>query len=230
MSVVSKTLLQHWTKLSFKDGLLVKQYKGPLGEDVFQLVMPKSFQSSALKMAHDENGHQGQQRTLEILQRRCYWPSMATDVAHHCLSCTRCQVAKKTRQVYQKHGHLTASQPLEVLSLDFVKMEMASNGVEDALVMTDVFSKYALAAPTKDQTAKSVVDVLLKHWITHMGVPYRIHSDKGQCFEAQIVDELCDHYNIKKSRTTSRNPQGNGICERFNRSLFGLLRTLSPEQ
>ena len=37
-------------------------------------------------------------------------------------------------------------------------------------------------------------------------------------------------YGIRQSMTTPYNPRGNAICERFNRTLFGLMRTLTKEQ
>ena len=37
-------------------------------------------------------------------------------------------------------------------------------------------------------------------------------------------------YGIRQSVTMPYNPRGNAICERFNRTLFGLMRTLTKEQ
>ena len=79
--------------------------------------------------------------------------------------------------------------------------------------------------PTKNQTAATVIRALIQHWIIPFGAPHQ-----GKCFEAEVVRLLCEHYNIKKSRTTTYNSQGNGECERFNRSLIALLSSLSPAE
>ena len=41
--------------------------------------------------------------------------------------------------------------------MDFTQLEGASNGQENLLVVTDVFSKFTQAYPTPDQMAKRVV-------------------------------------------------------------------------
>uniref|UniRef100_A0AAV2IXS5 Uncharacterized protein n=1 Tax=Knipowitschia caucasica TaxID=637954 RepID=A0AAV2IXS5_KNICA len=39
--------------------------------------------------------------------------------------------------------------------------------------MTDVFSKYTLAVPTRDQRASTVAQVLISEWFAKLGVPAR---------------------------------------------------------
>ena len=70
------------------------------------------------------------------------------------------------------------------------------------------------------------VQVLARDWFSRDEVPERIHSDQGRDFESGLVKGLCQMYGIKKTHTTPYHPQGNGQCERFNRILYDLLRTL----
>lgn len=121
-------------------------------------------------------------------------------------------------------GHLLASCPNEILAMDFTLLEPSQNGLENVLIMTDVFSKYTLAVPTRDQRASTVARVLVSEWFYKFGVPARIHSDQGQNFESSLIRQLCVLYGIEKSRTTPYHPAGNGQCERFNRTLHNLLR------
>ena len=231
LSPASTLLLRQWQKLKLKDDCLVRSYIAPTGQHWEQLILPRDEVSDVLRLGHDASGHQGSERTYQLLRRRCYWPQMAHEIQEYCARCHRCQTAKKPgASIRQPPGHLLATAPLEMVAMDFTKLEYASDGREDVLILTDVFTKWTVAITTRDQSAMSVVRALITSWIPHYGVPQRLHSDQGKCFEAEVVQALCKHYGIRKSRTSPYNPGGNGVCERFNRSLHNLLRVLSKEQ
>ena len=146
-------------------------------------------------------------------------------VCVHCTSYKRCDLNKAVR-AKPEMGALRALGPLDIVTIDFTTVEKSNKGVENILVITDVFTKYAQAIPTRNQTAKCVAAVL-KTWFDRFGFPRRIHSDQGRNFESAIIRDLCEERSILKSRTTPCHPQGNGMVERFNRTLHNLLRTLS---
>lgn len=60
------------------------------------------------------------------------------------------------------------------------------------------------------------------------GFPDRIHSDQGANFESHLIRELLQVAGVKKSRTTAYHPMGNGLVERFNRTLGSMIRALPP--
>lgn len=71
-----------------------------------------------------------------------------------------------------------------------------------------------------------MAQVLVVEWFCKFGVPVRIHSYQGCNFESFLIQQLCGLYGVEKSRRTPYHPAGNGQCERFNRTLHYLLRTL----
>ena len=72
---------------------------------------------------------------------------------------------------------IIASKPLEVLAMNFTQLKLASDGRENVLVLTDIFTIFTVAVPTRDQKASTVVKTLVREWFLVYGVPKRIHSD-----------------------------------------------------
>ena len=200
-------------------------------DEIQQLVLPHCLRNSVLQSLHDDNGHQGAQCMIELLCSKVYWPLMFADTDHWLAQCEWCHIAKgdytepKTQQ-----GTLTANQPLELLCIDFTKADPSKGGKENILVLTDAFSKFSQAFVTSSQKAIIVAKLLVEKWFSVFGVPAQIHSDQGRSFDNEIISHLCKMYGIRQSTTMPYNPRGNAICERFNRTLFGLMRTLMEEQ
>ncbi|XP_077863854.1 uncharacterized protein LOC144348262 [Saccoglossus kowalevskii] len=142
--------LREWVRLCFKDGVLHRRRVGMNGEIHYQLVLPTKYRGAALEGLHDDVGHMGQDRTMELVRARFYWPLMSKDVEDKIKSCERC-----TRRKLQSHHQVTAplvniqtTQPMELLCMDYLTIEDNRGGVGNILVMTDHF--YPLCSSNSD--------------------------------------------------------------------------------
>ena len=214
-----------------KDVLYRKSYSdnSTSKKTLWQLVVPKLFRERALLGCHDDVGHQGILRTLSLLRERFYWPGMQEEATQHVLKCSRCLRRKSPPQVAPLQPILV-TQPLELVHMDYLSLEPSKGNIENVLVITDHFTRYALAYPSKTQTAQATARILWDNFICHYGFPEKFISDQGRNFESDLIKELCKIAGVKKVHTTPYHPQGNGQCERFNSTLCNMLGTLSEEE
>lgn len=199
-------------------------------ETIEQLVLPHCYREQVLHGLHNDVGHPGRDRTMRLVRQRFYWPGMTTDVEKLIVNCDRCLRRKSPTSNRAPLVNVHTTFPLELVCLDFLTLEPAKGGIANVLVITDHYTKFAMAIPTKNQTAKTTAESFYNEFIVHYGIPTRLHSDQGANFEAEIMKELCALTNMKKSHTSIYHPQGNAGPERFNRTLLNMLGTLEGTQ
>ena len=119
---------------------------------------------------------------------------------------------------------------MELVHLDYLQIEPSKGNMENVLIVTDHFTRYAQAYPSKTQTALATAKLLWNNFIIHYGFPNKIISDQGRNFESELLANLCEVAGVQKLRTTPYHPQTNGQCERFNSTLLNMLGTLTLEQ
>ena len=113
--------------------------------------------------------------------------------------------------------------------MDILEVTMSTNGNRYLLVVQDYFTKWAEAILLRDQTAVRIAAQLIKLFSV-FGHPDIVHSDQGCNFESAIVAQTLEAFGVGKSHTTAYHPQGDGMVERFNRSLLQLLCTYVDKQ
>ncbi len=221
-------LLREWRKLELKDGILYR--KITLRDCViYQLVLPPDLRALAMESPHVNMGHMEIDRTLDLIRSRFYWPRMAADVENKVKTCGRCVCRMTLPERAAPLVNFEVTRPLELVYMDFLSLEPDSSNSKDILVITDFFTKYAVAVPTPNQKARTVAKSLWENFIVHYGMPEKLHSDQGPDFESKSIKELCEILGIKKVRTTPYHPRGNPV-EHFNRTLLGMLGTLKAQE
>ena len=211
------------------DGLLVREVVSS-EEKKHQIVLPGNCIHKVLHYMHTDMGHPGRDKTLSMIKDRFFWFGTTSDVDHFIKNCKRCVLRKTPTTERAPLTSIQTYQPLELVCVDYLKLEPCKGNIQDVLVITDHFTKFAQAIPTRNQTARTTAEALFNHFIVHYGIPSTLHSDQGAQFEGKIIQELCNIMDIRKSRTTPYHPMGNGTTEKFNRTLLKMLGTLENEK
>ena len=223
-----KRYKQIWPQLLLVKGYVCRRYCPHLMSDIITVpVIPPSMRPQLLHHTHNEPsaGHQGTDKTLNRLQKEAYWVGMASDVEKHCRKCLNCQQRKQALHTKAPMTLIPIGHPWEMVAVDVLQVPMSYQHNKYLLVIVqDYFTKWLEAIPMPDQTTQRITRELIKIFAV-LGMPKILHSDQGQNFESTILKQTLQAFGVVKSHTTAYHPQGDGMVERFNRSLLQLLRS-----
>lgn len=196
------------------------------------LYIPKTKRRKILQIAHDSPlaGHPGVKRTLDLVRRNFWWPTMSKEVQEYVKGCAICARSKHACQAPQ--GYLInlplSTMPWQTVSLDFIVDLPISNGKTTILVAVDTLTKMAhFTALPKLPTAKETAAAFHQDVIRLHGLPSILVSDRGSQFTSKFWSSLCQTLKVQHKKSSAYHPQTNGQTERVNACIEQYLRCYS---
>ena len=209
-------------QLRIENGILTKSGR---------IVIPPCMRQHVTGIYHS-TAHHGFEKLYPVLKERFYWPSMNVFIQNFINSCSTCQRCKADR-VTPKAPLISTfipEAPMQFVSMDIATLPTDEEGYKYIFLIGDVFSKYIVAEPMKDQLASTISDVIWQKWINVYGCPKYLLSDQGSNVDGETVRSLCEKLGIEKRRSSAYHSQGNGFAERNIRSIREILRTILHER
>ena len=94
---------------------------------------------------------------------------MFQDVTKYVKDCLQCQIVKGD---YTKPntipGVIIANNAMDLVCVDFTKVDPSKEGKENILVLTDAFTRLSQAFVTPNQKAITVAKILVDKWFMYM--------------------------------------------------------------
>ena len=178
---------------------------------ILTFLVPANKCHAVLNSCHHEAGHQGRDRTLSLLRKRFWWPSMGVQATLSVKNCERC-CRYEARPSLPEMVTIGATEPLDLVHMDFVGMEttLATKKwpvVKTVLVLIDHFTQYIHTYVVEDHQASTVAKVLNNEYFLVFGFPRQLMSDNTPEFVGKVLTALCDLLNVKQVRTSPYHPQ-----------------------
>lgn len=197
-----------------------------------RIVIPQddTLRNIILHSAHDQPvaGHKGVQRTLELVQRNFYWPSMEEDVKTYVSTCRSCQQHKTDRM--KPAGLLQPveipNHAFEVVTMDLITcLPKTPSGNDTIVTFVDKLSKTVrLAACNINIDGPGMARLFMDHVWRYNGLPKKIITDRDGRFTSHFSDALATSLGIRQALSTAFHPQTDGQTEIMNRYVEDTLR------
>ena len=172
----------------------------------------------AAKKLHRQFGHPSHKRLAELVKSAGNkdegFMGALKEAADGCDTCTR----------YSR----TNPRPVVGMSLarefnDTIAMDLKQINGHQILHMIDLATRYSQALVVSNKRKETIVEAVIKGWVSTFGVPGRILSDNGGEFNNREMQDMAENLNTEVLTTAAESPWSNGICERHNAVIGGMV-------
>ena len=122
-------LLKEKHRFVFRNEILFRQ-RVIDGTEVFQLVLPGDLRLLVLRGLHDDIGHLGRGKTIDLVHQSFCWPGMTADIEGYIPDCQRCIMRKAADPPHALLVPILATEPLKLLAIDFLSLEKGKGGMK----------------------------------------------------------------------------------------------------
>ena len=148
---------------------------------------------------------------------------MRRDVVAWCRACVMCATRRVGKPIRPPLVPLPVAGAFDRVGVDVIQFVRSESGNKYAVVFVDYLTKWVEVYTTRDQTALTIARLFVENIISRHGVPRELLSDRGANFLSSLLQEVCIVMGVHKVNTTVYHPQGDGLVERFNRTLTEML-------
>ena len=145
--------------------------------------MPQSLVPQVIKIFHDNKGHQGISRTVNMMKRQFWFRRMQEQVNRHMNSCMICCQHANHKVKYESKHLPILQRPFDGICLDCVgPMERFSRGFKWILTCIDLHSLFLLAILMKSKSADDIIHAYIESILPRIGMSKYILTDNGMEF------------------------------------------------
>ena len=196
--------------------------------------VPLEMQLMMMTAFHDHLGHQGEDRMMQLLRSRYYWPGMRTDVRAYVSQCHECTLSKAP----PRHNHASRTPTIGSYPFDLVYCDVADmakthdydaikkTGYAKVVIFIDSLSHWVEAVPFHtDPTSSDILDAFMTAVVSRHGVPRGIASDLGSNLSSRLCKTIQEQTGVDLTFSPSDHHESAGLVERFIQTITGMART-----
>ena len=177
-------------------------------------IVPQSLVQRVIKIFHDNRGHQGISRTINMMKRHFWFRKMREQVnayVNKCLLC--CQHATHKMKYESKHLPIP-NKPFDSICLDCVgPLERSKRNFKGILTCIDLHSSFMIAVPMKLKSADDVIHAYVETILPQIGPSRFILMDNGTEFKNDTMSKVLNRLNTEHKFTMVYFPRGNSRLE-----------------